>query len=585
MVDTKAQRAERKRTVRRVWRYIRRYRMLLLFSILLAAGVVVLTLWLPLLLGQAIDCMIAAGQVDFSAIGRLLLQGAIIIGATALLQWVMNIIHNAITYRVIRDMRRDAFHRLQQMPLSYLDTHPAGEIVSRIIADVDQFAEGLLMGFTQLFTGIATLIGTLIFMLCIHPGITAVVVILTPLSLLIASFIARRTFAMFREQSSARGEQTAIIDEMINGQKAVQAFGQEEAACQQFNAVNERLRACTLQAMFFSSLPNPTTRFINSLIYAGVGLAGALSAISGGLTVGGLSCFLNYAGQYSRPFNDISGVVAEIQNALACAARFFELLEQPLQSADGTAALPAPIKGQVDIEDVSFGYTPDKPILQHIDLHVQPGQRIAIVGPTGCGKTTLINLLMRFYEPDSGRIFMDGQDITAVPRQEWRSAYGMVLQETWLTSGTVRENLLFGNPQATEEEMIAAAKAAHAHGFIRRLPHGYDTDLAADGGGLSAGQKQLLCIARVMLAKPPVLLLDEATSSIDPRTELKVQAAFDALMQGRTSFVVAHRLSTIWQADVILVIKDGRIAEQGRHEDLLAQGGFYAHLYNSQFAH
>lgn len=585
MVDTKAQRAERKRTVRRVWRYIRRYRVLLLFSILLAAGVVILTLWLPLLLGQAIDCMIAAGQVDFSAIGRLLLQGAIIIGATALLQWVMNIIHNAITYRVIRDMRRDAFHRLQQMPLSYLDTHPAGEIVSRIIADVDQFAEGLLMGFTQLFTGIATLIGTLIFMLCIHPGITAVVVILTPLSLLIASFIARRTFAMFREQSSARGEQTAIIDEMINGQKAVQAFGQEEAACQQFNAVNERLRACTLQAMFFSSLPNPTTRFINSLIYAGVGLAGALSAISGGLTVGGLSCFLNYAGQYSRPFNDISGVVAEIQNALACAARFFELLEQPLQSADGTAALPAPIKGQVDIEDVSFGYTPDKPILQHIDLHVQPGQRIAIVGPTGCGKTTLINLLMRFYEPDSGRIFMDGQDITAVPRQEWRSAYGMVLQETWLTSGTVRENLLFGNPQATEEEMIAAAKAAHAHGFIRRLPHGYDTDLAADGGGLSAGQKQLLCIARVMLAKPPVLLLDEATSSIDPRTELKVQAAFDVLMQGRTSFVVAHRLSTIRQADVILVIKDGRIAEQGRHEDLLAQGGFYAHLYNSQFAH
>lgn len=584
MVDTKAQRTARKHTIRQIWRYIRRYRLLLIFSILLAAGVVALTLWLPLLLGQAIDQMIGAGQVQFAVIGRLLVQGAVIIGITALLQWVMNTIHNAITYRVIRDMRRDAFHRLQKMPLSYLDTHPAGEIVSRIIADVDQFAEGLLLGFTQLFTGIATMIGTLLFMLFIHPGITAVVVILTPLSLLIASFIARRTFAMFREQSAARGEQTAIIDEMINGQKAVQAFSREEDACRQFQEVNERLRSCTLQAMFFSSLPNPTTRFINSLIYAGVGLAGALSAISGDLTVGGLSCFLNYAGQYAKPFNDISGVVAEVQNAIACAARFFELLEQPLQSADGTAALPAPIKGQVDMMDVSFSYTPDKPILQHIDLHVQPGQRIAIVGPTGCGKTTLINLLMRFYEPDSGRIFMDGQDITAVPRQEWRSAYGMVLQDTWLKSGTVRENLLFGNPQASEEDMIAAAKAAHAHGFIRRLPHDYDTVLTADGGGLSAGQKQLLCIARVMLSKPPVLLLDEATSSIDPRTELKVQAAFDTLMEGRTSFVVAHRLSTIRQADVILVIQDGRIIEQGRHEALLAQDGFYAHLYNSQFA-
>ncbi len=584
MADSKNNRAAQRATMKRVWQYIRRYRLLLLISILLAGATVAMTLYLPILLGQAIDNMVAAGQVKFDIILALLLRCGILIGATAVLQWVMNTVNNAMTYRIIRDMRRDAFHHIQQLPLKYLDAHPAGDIVSRIIADVDQFADGLLMGFTQLFTGIVTLIGTLIFMLAIHPGITAVVVLLTPLSLLIASFIARRTFAMFRERATAQGEQTALIDEMVHHQKVVQAFGQEQAVQARFDSVNERLRVTSLRATFFSSLVNPTTRFINSVIYAGVGLVGALAAIGGGLTVGALSCLLNYAGQYAKPFNEISGVVTELQNALACAARFFALIEQPAQSPDPAAALP-PVTGQVEMEKVAFSYTPQRPLIENLTLTVRPGQRVAIVGPTGCGKTTLINLLMRFYDVNSGSIRVAGVDVNAVSRQSLRAAYGMVLQETWLTTGTVRENLKFGRPDATDEEMIAAARAAHAHGFIKRLPQGYDTVISAQSGNLSAGQRQLLCIARVMLAKPPMLLLDEATSSIDARTELKIQEAFHRLMEGRTTFIVAHRLFTIRTVDTILVMKDGHIIEQGNHEELLKKGGFYTHLYNSQFAH
>lgn len=571
-------------TLRQVLAYIGRYRWMLWCSVLLAAATVALTLYVPILLGRAIDRMVGAGQVDLEAILPLLVQSGVLVLLTAVLQWVMNTVNNALTYRIIRDMRRDAFYHLQKLPLSYLDTHPVGEIVSRMIADVDQFADGLLMGFTQLFTGVVTILGTLIFMLSIHPPITLVVVVLTPLSLLIASFIAKRTFKMFRQQSVTRGEQTAFIDEMVNQQKIVQAFGREEENQRQFNAINDRLEVCSLKAAFFSSLVNPTTRLINSLIYAGVGLAGALAVVGGGLTVGGLSCFLSYAGQYAKPFNEISGVVTEMQNALACAGRVFDLLAQPTESPDAPGALP-PISGQVELEGVAFAYTPERPLIDDLNLTVQPGQRVAIVGPTGCGKTTLINLLMRFYDVDKGSIRVEGQDIRSVSRHSLRSAYGMVLQETWLKTGTVRENLLFGNPDATEEELRQAAKAAHADGFIRRLPQGYDTVISGDSGNLSAGQRQLLCIARLMLAKPPMLILDEATSSIDALTELRIQQAFDRLMEGRTTFIVAHRLSTIRTADVILVMRDGHIVEQGKHDALLQKGGFYAELYNSQFAH
>ena len=584
MADAKRiRRAAQRRALRRVFAYIRRCRGLLVLSLLLAAATVGLTLYVPILLGRAIDAMVGAGQVDLEKIVRLLVLSGILVAVTAALKWVMNTVNNALTYRIVRDMRRDAFHHIQRLPLSYLDAHPSGEIVSRVIADVDQFADGLLMGSAQLFTGIMTIVGTLAFMLSIHPGITAVVVVLTPLSLLLASFIARRTFSMFREQSVTRGEQTAFVDEAIGGQKLAKAFGREAEHCRRFDEINDRLERCSMRATFFSSLVNPTTRLINNLIYAGVGMAGALAAIGGGLTVGGLSCFLSYAGQYAKPFNEISGVITELQNALACADRVFELLEQPAQPADAPRVLPLP-QGNVALEDVSFSYTPERPLIDGLSLTVRPGQRIAVVGPTGCGKTTLINLLMRFYDVNGGRICVEGEDIRTVSRDSLRAGYGMVLQETWLKHGTVRENLLFGRPDATDGEMIAAAKDAHADSFIRRLPQGYDTVISADGGELSAGQRQLLCIARVMLCQPPMLILDEATSSIDARTELKIQAAFDRLMRGRTTFIVAHRLSTFREADVILVMRDGHIVEQGDHETLLAADGFYAKLYNSQFA-
>ncbi len=584
MADAKRiRRTAQMRALRRVFAYIRRCRGLLVLSLLLAAATVGLTLYVPILLGRAIDAMVGAGQVDLEKIVRLLVLSGILVAVTAALKWVMNTVNNALTYRIVRDMRRDAFHHIQRLPLSYLDAHPSGEIVSRVIADVDQFADGLLMGSAQLFTGIMTIVGTLAFMLSIHPGITAVVVVLTPLSLLLASFIARRTFSMFREQSVTRGEQTAFVDEAIGGQKLAKAFGREAEHCRRFDEINDRLERCSMRATFFSSLVNPTTRLINNLIYAGVGMAGALAAIGGGLTVGGLSCFLSYAGQYAKPFNEISGVITELQNALACADRVFELLEQPAQPADAPRVLPQP-QGNVALEDVSFSYTPERPLIDGLSLTVRPGQRIAVVGPTGCGKTTLINLLMRFYDVNGGRICVEGEDIRTVSRDSLRAGYGMVLQETWLKHGTVRENLLFGRPDATDGEMIAAAKDAHADSFIRRLPQGYGTVISADGGELSAGQRQLLCIARVMLCQPPMLILDEATSSIDARTELKIQAAFDRLMRGRTTFIVAHRLSTIREADVILVMRDGHIVEQGDHETLLAADGFYAKLYNSQFA-
>lgn len=575
---------ERRKTLMRVWRYIRRERWSLILSLLCAAASVALTVYIPILLGQAIDHILGPGRVDFPVIAEQLLKAAVLVGITALLQWIMNTANNRITYRVVERMRQDAFCHLQRLPLRYLDGHPIGDIVSRIITDVDQFADGLLMGFTQLFTGLATLLCVLLFMLAIHPLITLVVVVLTPLSLLIASFIARRTFSLFQEQAAIRGEQTAFVDERVNQQKLIQAFGQEQENGDRFDDINARLERCSRRATFFASLVNPTTRFINSTIYAGVGLAGALAAISGSLTVGGLTIFLNYAGQYAKPFNEISGVVTELQNALACAGRFFALLDEPAESPNPSHTLPHPVTGSVEMDNISFSYHPDKPLLQDIRLQVQPGQRIAIVGPTGCGKTTLINLLMRFYDVDTGTIRVQGTDIREVSRQSLRANYGMVLQDTWLKSGTVRENILFGRPNASEEEMIAAAKAAHAHNFILRLPQGYDTPLSPENNTLSLGQRQLLCIARVMLCQPPILILDEATSSIDAVTERRVQAAFDKLMKGRTTFIVAHRLSTIRTADCILVMKDGAIVEQGRHEELLKKGGFYATLYNSQFA-
>ncbi len=572
--------------LRKVLHRLKKYRVLIVLSILFAAVTVALTLYVPVLVGDAIDRILGAGQVDFTGIASILLQIGILVAVTSLLQWLMNTINNKITFQVVRDVRSEAFRKIQILPLKYLDAHSHGEIVSRVIADVDQFADGLLLGFTQLFTGVLTILGTLGFMLSIHAGITLLVVLLTPISLFVASFIARRTYAMFKLQSETRGRQTALIDEMIGNQKVVQAFSHEDEALEQFDEINEKLEKCSLRATFFSSITNPATRFVNSVVYAAVGLTGALIAIGGAITVGDLTCLLSYANQYTKPFNEISGVVTELQNALACAGRIFELIEEEPQIPDAENAVELQnVKGNVSLHDVEFSYDPKRPLIRDFNLTVKPGQRVAIVGPTGCGKTTVINLLMRFYDVRGGAICVEGEDIREVTRRSLRSGYGMVLQETWLKAGTIRENIMMGRPDATEEEMIAAAKASHAHGFIRRLPKGYDTEITEDGGSLSQGQKQLLCIARVMLCRPPMLILDEATSSIDTRTELKVQEAFARLMEGRTSFIVAHRLSTIREADVILVMRDGSIVEQGNHESLLQKGGFYAELYNSQFAH
>ncbi len=556
-----------------------------MLSLIFAVLTVVSTLYIPVVTGQVIDHILAPGQVDFRVIIQLLWKIGLIVALTALAQWLMNVCNNKITYEVIQDIRREAFARIEILPLKFIDGHSHGELVSRVIADVDQFADGLLMGFSQLFTGVITILGTLLFMLSINVKITLVVVVITPVSLFVASFIAKRTFSMFMLQSTTRGEQTSLINEMIENQKVVQAFSKEEDVLEAFDEINGRLEKASLQATFFSSLTNPSTRFVNSLVYTGVGLAGAISAMRGALTVGQLSCFLSYANQYTKPFNEISGVVTELQNALACAGRIFQLIEEEPQAPDtADAAVLAGVQGHVDLEHVYFSYTPEKKLIEDFNLKVRPGQRVAVVGPTGCGKTTVINLLMRFYDVDIGSIQVEGQDIRQVTRQSLRQSYGMVLQETWLKAGTIRENLIMGKPEATEEELVAAAKAAHAHSFIKRLPKGYDTVIGEEGGSLSAGQKQLLCIARVMLCLPPMLILDEATSSIDTRTEMKIQNAFARMMQGRTSFIVAHRLSTIQEADIILVMKDGHILEQGSHQELLEQGGFYSELYHSQFA-
>ena len=572
--------------LKKVLRYIKKYRFLVALSILLAAVTVAATLYIPILTGNAVDLIVGPGQVDFAGIFRILVQVVVIILIAALAQWVMSLLNNRITYRVVRDIRNEAFHKLQALPLSYLDSHPTGQIVSRIIADVDQFADGLLMGFTQLFTGVITILGTLGFMLSVSGPITAVVVFITPVSLLVAAFIAKRTYAMFRLQSQVRGEQTGFVEEMVGGQKVVQAFRHEGEAMERFDQLNEELRKCSLRAIFFSSITNPSTRFVNSLVYTGVGIVGALLVISGGLTVGQLSCFLTYANQYTKPFNEISGVITELQNALACAGRVFELMEaQPQVPDQPDARVLEDAAGHVEIQDVSFSYRKDQRLIEDFNLDVRPGQRVALVGPTGCGKTTVINLLMRFYDVNQGSIQVEGTDIRQITRKSLRKNYGMVLQDTWLKAGTIRENIAYGKPQATLEEVVEAAKAAHAHSFIKRLPQGYDTVIGEDGGGISQGQKQLLCIARVMLCLPPMLILDEATSSIDTRTEVRIQKAFQRMMEGRTSFIVAHRLSTIRDADVILVMKDGHIIEQGDHQSLLAKGGFYAELYNSQFDH
>ena len=571
--------------MRRVLQYIGPHVSLVVLSLALCLISVALTLYVPILVGRAVDCIVGPNAVDFAALTPILMTIAVCIVIAAAAQWVMNALHNSITYDTVRDIRRDAFAHIQNLPLSYLDAHPTGDTVSRMIADVDTFADGLLMGFTQLFSGVMTILGTLGFMLTLNAPITLLVVLITPLSLLVASFIAKRTYAMFRLQSATRGEQTALIDEAIGEQKLVQAFGHEDETLAAFDEVNERLRQCSLKATFFSSLTNPCTRFVNSLVYAAVGFAGALAAVSGHLTIGGLSSFLSYANQYTKPFNEISGVVTELQNALACAGRVFELIDEPAQTPDPADAekIVNP-DGEVAIDHVHFSYTPDRKLIEDFTLHVQPGQRVAIVGPTGCGKTTMINLLMRFYDVDSGEIHVDDHETRRLTRHNLRENIGMVLQDTWLSAGTIRENIAMGKPDATDEEIIAAAKASHAHSFIKRLPDGYNTVISESGGQLSQGQKQLLCIARVMLCLPPMLILDEATSSIDTRTELKIQEAFAKMMQGRTSFIVAHRLSTIQSADVILVMKDGHVIEQGNHESLLAKGGFYATLYQSQFA-
>lgn len=565
--------------------YIRKYWVYLGISILMAAFTVALTLYVPILIGDAIDLIIDKGLVDFQGIMDILLKIAVAIGLTAVAQWLMNVCNNKMTYGIVRDIRDEAFRKVEILPLKYIDSHSYGEVVSRVIADVDQFADGLLMGFTQLFTGIVTILGTLAIMLTINIGITAVVVCITPVSFLVANFIAKKTYRMFKQQSETRGEQTALIDEMVGSQRVVQAFGYEDNAMGRFDEINGRLQECSLKAIFFSSITNPATRFVNSLVYAGVGITGAFLAIRGGISVGMLSCLLTYANQYTKPFNEISGVITELQNALACAGRILELIEEEPQIPDKeNVVVLKNVKGNVALCDVSFSYVPDKKLIQGFNLQVKPGQRVAIVGPTGCGKTTIINLLMRFYDVDRGSIQVENTDIREVTRKSLRTSYGMVLQETWLKMGTIRENIVMGKPDATEEEMIAAAKAAHAHSFIKRLPEGYDTVITEDGGNLSQGQKQLLCITRVMLCQPDMLILDEATSSIDTRTELKIQNAFAKLMEGRTSFIVAHRLSTIQEADIILVMKEGNIIEKGNHESLLAQGGFYAELYNSQFA-
>ena len=585
MADKKTKLRSQGATLRRVLRYIRPYLPMLALSLLLALITVALTLYVPILVGRAVDCLPGVGTVDFPALRRVLATIGVCVLLTAAAQWVMNVINNKITYLTVQDIRRDAFAHMQALPLSYLDAHPSGDTVSRMISDADTFADGLLMGFTQLFTGVVTILGTLVFMLTLSPRITLVVVLITPVSLLVANFIASRTYSMFRLQSQTRGEQTALIDEVIGEQKLVQAFGHEASSLEQFDEVNERLRACSLRAVFFSSLTNPCTRFVNSLVYAGVGLTGALSVVGGALTIGGLSSFLSYANQYTKPFNEISGVITELQNALACAGRIFELIDEPAQEPDAPDAKTLQsVRGEVDIDHVNFSYTPERRLIEDFTLHVRPGQRVAIVGPTGCGKTTMINLLMRFYDVKSGTISVDGQETRGVTRRSLRQNIGMVLQDTWLSSGTIRDNIAMGRPDATDEEIIAAAKASHAHSFIRRLPEGYNTVISETGGQLSQGQKQLLCIARVMLCLPPMLILDEATSSIDTRTELKVQDAFATMMKGRTSFIVAHRLSTIKSADVILVMRDGHIVEQGTHKELLGQGGFYAKLYQSQFA-
>ncbi len=581
----KGKRKQQTQTLKKVLKYIEHYKVFLVLSLIFAVLTVVSTLYIPVVTGQVIDHILAPGQVDFRVIFQLLWKIGLIVALTALAQWLMNVCNNKITYEVIQDIRREAFARIEILPLKFIDGHSHGELVSRVIADVDQFADGLLMGFSQLFTGVITILGTLLFMLSINVKITLVVVVITPVSLFVASFIAKRTFSMFMLQSTTRGEQTSLINEMIENQKVVQAFSKEGDVLEAFDEINGRLEKTSLQATFFSSLTNPSTRFVNSLVYTGVGLAGAISAMRGALTVGQLSCFLSYANQYTKPFNEISGVVTELQNALACAGRIFQLIEEEPQTPDtADAAVLAGVQGHVDLEHVYFSYTPEKKLIEDFNLKVRPGQRVAVVGPTGCGKTTVINLLMRFYDVDSGSIQVEGQDIRQVTRQSLRQSYGMVLQETWLKAGTIRENLIMGKPEATEEELVAAAKAAHAHSFIKRLPKGYDTVIGEEGGGLSAGQKQLLCIARVMLCLPPMLILDEATSSIDTRTEMKIQNAFARMMQGRTSFIVAHRLSTIQEADIILVMKDGQILEQGSHQELLEQGGFYSELYHSQFA-
>ena len=573
-----------KDTLLKVWSYIKKYRIWVLLSIIFAGIVVALTLYLPVLIGEAIDYILEPGKVEFPMIQGILLKTAVIAVFTAVLQCIMNMVNNKITYQVIADIRKDVFERLQILPLKYMDGHPVGDVVSRVITDADQFADGLLMGFSQLFTGVVTILGTLFFMLSIHPGITLVVVCLTPLSLLVANYIAKNTFSLFKEQSVTRGEQTSYIDEMIGNQKIVQAFSREEISLEVFEECNERLEKCSLKAIFFSSLTNPCTRFINSLVYAGVALSGAIVAVNGGgITIGGLSCFLSYAKQYTKPFNEISSVITELQNAIACAGRIFELLEEAPQVPESeNAVVMSEAEGNISFEDVSFSYVPEQKLIQNLNLTVTPGQKIAIVGPTGCGKTTLINLLMRFYDVTKGSIRVDGRDIRDITRKSLRKNYGMVLQETWLKEGTVFENIAIGKPDAALEEVIRAAKGAHAHSFIKRLPNGYDTYLTEDGGNLSQGQKQLISIARIMLVLPPMLILDEATSSIDTRTEMKIQEAFGKLMEGRVSFIVAHRLSTIRDADVILVMKDGNIIEQGNHEALLERKGFYYNLYYSQ---
>ena len=572
--------------LKKVLHRIRRYWVSLIASLVLATVNVVMSLYIPILVGTAIDCIVDAGHVDFAQMSvhlRNVLICAIVAGAA---QWLMSELNNRMTFRITRDIRNDAFVHIQKLPLSYLDAHPQGDIVSRVIADVDTFADGLLLGFTQLFTGVMTILGTLLFMVRIHWGIALVVVCITPLSLLVANFIAKRTYSMFRLQTVTRGEQTGLIDETIGNIKVVRAFGHEASSMEQFDEINGRLQKASMRAIFFSSLVNPSTRFVNSLVYAGVGLTGALLAMAGGISVGSLTTFLNYANQYTKPFNEISGVVTELQNALACAGRVFELIEAPERTPEPeNPERPQTVQGAVEIHDLKFSYVPEKPLIDNFNLSVKPGQRIAIVGPTGCGKTTFINLLMRFYDPQNGEILLDGVNTRHMRRDDLRHCVGMVLQDTWLKAGTIRENIAMGRPEATEEEIVEAAKQAHAHSFIRRLPQGYDTEISENGGNLSQGQKQLLCIARVMLCLPPMLFLDEATSSIDTRTEVKIQKAFDTMMQGRTSFIVAHRLSTIQGADRILVMKDGHIIEQGRHEELLQKQGFYAKLYESQFAH